>query len=153
MRKILTIFIIAIQLSCRTTGSKSNSELQAWQAADVKENAKKAFITAVQTCVPLMADFIQQGRGEQIRKMLNRPEVEKFVTLMLDYGKKESDIDPALEEFYKNDQQPFDCDPTKGFMPNNTMAEYIVLEFINKSGLLKLGFAAKGSLLSSPPEP
>lgn len=153
MKKTFLVLATLLQLSCRTTGSGTPEESAPWQAADVKENAKKAFISAVQTCVPLMAEAIQAGRGEQVRKLLSRSEVEKYINIMMDYGKKQSDIDPVLEEFYRKDQKPFDCDPAAGSVPNSPMAEYIVLEFINKSGLLRLGYASKGNVLTSPPSP
>ena len=153
MHKSLFLLLLALT-ACRTTGSGTPpSELEAWQSTNVKENAKKAFITAIQTCVPMIAEAIQKGRGEQIQKLLNRSEVERFVNIMLDYTKKPSDIDPTLKEFYENEQKPFDCDPLKGYMPSDSMAEYVVLEFINKAGLLRLGFARPGELLSAPPAP
>jgi hypothetical protein len=91
-----------------------------------------------------MANYIQAGRGDMVKRILDVTKVDKFLDYMLSRpSTKTEEVDSMLRTFYESGQKNLDdC--------LGPVAEYVVLEFVNSTGLLRLGFGKKGQILNAP---
>ncbi len=133
-------------ISCRTTntGSNDGSSLQAWNNAQAIDVAKVNFRSVITSCVPKMANYIQAGRGEKVKRFLEVTRVDKFLDYILSRpSTKTQEVDSILRTYYESGQKNLDdC--------LGPVAEFVVLEFVNSTGLLRYGFGTKGEILNEP---
>lgn len=148
IKNLLAFIALFTLVSCRTTnsGSPQDSSIQAWNNPQALSVAKSNFGQIVLSCVPRMANYIQLGRGEKIKKFLEIAQVDKVIDTLIDRSSARRDeIDSVLKAHYEAGQKGGDdC--------TGPVAEYVVLEFVNQTGLLKYGFGTKGPILSKPQE-